>query len=349
MSAGDLLPEPWRGRWRRLRPLEGINSIKVKLGVLVVASVVATALITWYGLLVLDVWPRYTLPVAVLVSLAVTQVLAHGMTRPLRQMTRAAADMAAGRPAAPVHTGGRDEVAALARAFATMREEVSAAQDRRRDLLANVSHELRTPVAALRAQLENLVDGVRPADTDALEQLLRTTDTLADLVEDLLDLARADAGVTPLHREPVDVAVLLDDVVAQVGQVRPDRLVTVEAAPGLHVVADPRRLRQVVVNLLDNATRHAPPGTCVQVTAGLVPDVGFVLEVTDDGPGIPAAERESVFERFQRGEGAGRRGTGLGLAIARWVVTLHGGRIAVVPAPGHGCRVRVELPQSAPP
>ncbi|MFN8075312.1 MAG: HAMP domain-containing sensor histidine kinase [Kineosporiaceae bacterium] len=344
MSAGDLLPEPWRTWWRRWRPLERIGSIKVKLGVLVVTSVAATALLTWYGLLVLDVWPRYTLPLAVVVSLGITQVLAHGMTRPLRQMTRAAADMAADRPATPVPVGGRDEVGELARAFVSMREDLAEAQARRRDLLANVAHELRTPVAALRAQVENLVDGVRPADAAALEQLLTTTDTLADLVEDLLDLARAEAGATPILREVVPVAPLLASCVAQVRQVRPDRSVTVEVPDGLTVDADEHRLRQVVVNLLDNATRHTPPGTSVEVRAHTGDDARFVLEVTDDGPGIPADQRESVFGRVQRGDGAGERGTGLGLAIARGAVARHGGRIGVVPAPGRGCRVRVEIP-----
>ncbi len=196
----------------------------------------------------------------------------------------------------------------LARAFTGMRADVAAPDARRRELLANVGHELRTPVTALRAQLENLVDGVRPADAEALDQLLTTTDTLADLVEDLLDLARAEAGVVTLQRTDVAVAALLDDVVAQVAQVRPDRWVSVDGAQ-LVVAADEQRLRQVLVSLVDIATRHAPPGTTVEVTARLADlagrdgdgavgpnglgGAGLVLEVTDDGPGIPPEERES--------------------------------------------------------
>jgi signal transduction histidine kinase len=400
-----------------LRPLDLVGSIKVKLGLLVVVSVSATSLFTWYGLFVLGWWPRYTLPVAVLISLGVTQLLAHGMTSPLRQMTTAARRMAAGRPPSEVRATSRDEVGELARAFLAMSRDLAAADAQRRELLANVSHELRTPVAALRAQLENLVDGVRPADPTALTELLDQTLRLGALVDDLLDLARADAGVAPLERVPVDVAALVRDVVRQVGMARPGSGIAAEVQPGLVADADPVRLHQVLVNLVDNAARHCPPDGRVDVVARTDPDGALVLEVIDDGPGIPESEREAVFERFQRGTtaagagagtgvggagtaagstvsdgaiglgavagargsgpgldpgspvgggrgvpradavrgdggdgpvGGGRAddgGTGLGLAIARWAVELHRGRIAVIPAAGRGCRIRVVIPR----
>ncbi|NLT55061.1 MAG: HAMP domain-containing histidine kinase [Actinomycetales bacterium] len=356
-------PDP-RSPHRRLldlRPLDLVGSIKVKLGLLVVASVVATALLTWYGLLVLGWWPRYTLPVAVLVSLGVTQALAHGMTSPLRQMTAAAREMAAGRPAGAVRATSRDEVGELARAFLAMSRDLAAVDRQRRELLANVSHELRTPVAALRAQLENLVDGVRTADAEALAELLGQTERLGVLVDDLLDLARAEAGVAPLDRSEVDVAILVADVVRQVGIVRPDRRIAADVTPGLRADADPARLRQVLVNLVDNAARHSPDGGRVDVVGRAGPEGGLVIEVLDDGPGIPVEDREAVFERFQRGSGGEEDdhgsagggasnpdggGTGLGLAIARWAVSLHRGRIAVLTAPGRGCRIRVEIPRT---
>jgi len=295
------------------------------------------------------------------------------MTAPLRAMTAAAQDMAAGRPPRPVRTTGRDEVGDLARAFTAMSDDLAAADAQRRELIANVSHELRTPVAALRAQLENLVDGVREADAAALAELLASAERLGELVDDLLDLARTEAGVSPLQPGPVDVVELVAEVVAEVLATRPGRTVEQDIEPALLVTADRARLRQVLVNLLDNALRHG--GGRVSVGARASPadgpgGVGLVLEVGDDGPGIPADEREAVFERFHRGTvGApGERdgGTGLGLAIARWAVTLHGGRIRVLP-PGvtggaggtvgtggtasaggtvgaGGTRIRVELP-----
>jgi signal transduction histidine kinase len=336
-----------RERWRRLRedlrPLDPVRSIKVKLGLLVVASVASGALMTWYGLLILGWWPRYTLPVVVLVALLITQLLAHGMTSPLRQMTAATRRMAAGRAPGPVRTTSRDEVGDLARAFTAMAADLATVDAQRRELLANVSHELRTPVAAVRAQLENLVDGVREPDGPVLTELLDQVERLGTLVEDLLDLARAEAGASPLSPRPVEVCRLAEDVAAEVRAVHPGRTITVDVPGRLEARADPARLRQVLVNLVENAARHAPDGGRVEVRARPGPR-GLVLDVTDDGPGIPRREWDAVFERFRRG-GSGDGGTGLGLAIARWAVALHGGEIAVVPAPS-GCRIRAVLPRA---
>lgn len=336
-----------QGVWRDLRPLDPIRSIKAKLGLLVAASVVSSTVFTWYALFVLGLPVRYTLPVVVAVCLVITQVLAHGMTSPLRQMTAAAREMAAGRPVPPVRATSRDEVGELARAFTAMADDLLTADQQRKDLMANVGHELRTPVAAVRAQLENLVDGVRPADHEALAELLDQTERLGALVDDLLDLARAEAGVAPLVRRQVEVEPLVLDIVGQVTAVRTGRRVDVDVPPGLRADADPARLRQVLVNLVDNAVRHTPAGGRVDVRARSH-DGGLMLEVTDDGPGIPRDQWDAVFERFRRGPGTGiDGGTGLGLAIARWAVALHGGRIAVVPAP-RGCRIRAVLPPAPP-
>ena len=280
------------------------------------------------------------------------------MTAPLRQMIAAAREMAAGRTFTGVQTTSQDEVGELARAFTAMAAGHRAADAQRRELLANVGHELRTPVAALRAQLENLVDGVRPADAEALGEVLDQVQRMGVLVDDLLDLARVEAGAALLDRYEVPLRPLVEDVVAQVDKVRTGRILAVDVPSGLTADIDPARLRQVLVNLVDNAARHTPAGGRVDVTGVRTGDL-LVLEVTDDGPGIPPAERDTVFERFQRGAGGpvgtppnGLRadgGTGLGLAIARWAVSLHGGTIAVVPSPGRGARIRVEIPSSTDP
>ena len=321
----------------------------MKLGLLVAASVVASAVLTWYGLVVLGWYPRYSLPVAVVVALAITQLLARGMTAPLRQMTAAARAMAEGRPVPPVRATSRDEVGELARAFTAMASDLATADEQRRELLANVSHELRTPVAALRAQMENLVDGVRPGDQAALGEVLGQVERLASLLDDLLDLARVESGARSLERVPVRLEPLIAGIVAEAATVRPDRRIAVEVdPPDLVADADPRRVAQMLGNLVDNATRHARPGGQVLVSARRGDAGELVLEVTDDGPGIPPERREAVFERFRRGAtgeialtgaptagGAGQDGgTGLGLAIARWAVVLHGGRIAVVDTEG---------------
>ena len=148
--------------------------------------------------------------IAALVS---TQLLARGMTSPLRQMTAAARAMARGDYSGPVRATSRDEVGQLAEAFSVMAAELEQTDRTRRDLVANVSHELRTPVAGLRAQLENLVDGVTEPDPAALEVALTETERLSQLVDHLLDLSRLDAGVIHLDLEEVELTPFLHEVV----------------------------------------------------------------------------------------------------------------------------------------
>ncbi|HEX6341355.1 HAMP domain-containing sensor histidine kinase [Umezawaea sp.] len=325
------------------RPLDPVRSIKLKLGILLVASGAAGFAFFWSQIGWLPV--RSTVGSLVIV-LFTSQVLAHGMTRPLREMTAAARAMRAGDYSRRVRATARDEVGELASAFNRMAADLAAADQQRRELIANVSHELKTPITALRAVLENVVDGVAPADGPTMRTALVQTERLGRLVTELLDLSKVDAGVLALNHEEFEVEPLLADVVAEaeVAASAAKRGVhfTLEVSPpGATAVADPARLHQVVVNLLDNAARHGPADGRVDVRAVSTADE-LVVEVVDEGPGIAREDRERIFERFTRGERAGGGGTGLGLNIARWVVDLHGGSIAVVDGPG--CRIRVTLP-----
>jgi two-component system, OmpR family, sensor histidine kinase BaeS len=332
------------------QPLARVTSLKVKLGLLVAVSVtVASAVATLGRSGGVPVW--LSIPVTILLALAVTQLLAVGMTSPLRQMTEAARRMATGDYAVRITETSSDEVGELARAFNTMARDLGTVDRQRRELVANVSHELRTPLAALCAVLENLVDGVAPRDSDSLVAALDQAERMGRLVEDLLDLARVDAGKAPLAPEPVPIGPLLADAVAEarvLGRVV-EYDVRVEPA-GLVARADPERLRQLVANLLDNASRHSPAGGTVVVTAARTGD-RYRVEVHDQGPGIAVEDRERVFEPFgtlTATEGGG--GTGLGLAIARWVTDLHGGTIRFVDTENGegGARVRVDLPLEPP-
>lgn len=321
-----------RGWWDRLpRPLDPLASFKVKTTLLVGSAITLAAFTFWIG----ASWQfRWALLAALTTSMLFVQFLAHGMTSPLRQMTAAVRAMARGDYSIRVRATSRDEVGQLAAAFNQMAADLGAAEEYRRGLIGNVSHELRTPITALRAVLENIVDGVAEPDPETLRAALKQTERLGELVADLLDLSRIEGGAITLQLSRFGVAEFLRDAVAHA---------TVEVIvdpPGLTAVADPARLRQVVVNLVDNATRHSPPGGRVSVRAGVGP--GLQLDVRDDGPGIPASERERVFQRFTRGD-TSDGGTGLGLAIARWAVELHGGTIEVLDA-AHGCRIRVTIP-----
>ncbi|WP_433330469.1 HAMP domain-containing sensor histidine kinase [Spirillospora sp. CA-294931] len=346
-----------RRAWARLpRPLDPLRSIKLKFGMLSMVTATTATFIVLYGY-VAGFMARQTLPVGVLISMVVTQLIAHGMTAPLREMTAAARAMARGDYSRRVRATSRDEVGELALAFNRMAADLAEVDRQRREFVANVSHELRTPISALRAVLENVADGVTPPTPEVMESALDQTERLGRLVTQLLDLSRVDAGVAKLDLSAIDVGDFVTGVAAEAHAGYPDTLVEADVTPGLRAVADRDRLHQVLANLLDNAARHSPPGGTVTVRARpSTADGGLLLEVADEGPGIPPGERAHVFERFNRGAtpygtsygsrvGTPNGGTGLGLAIARWAVDLHGGDIHVVDSE-RGCHIRVLIPAS---
>jgi signal transduction histidine kinase len=341
-ALADLLP----------RPLDPVRSVKLKISILLIASGGAGLLYLWFQY-------RWLPPVVISLAtfaivLLTAQVLAHGMTRPLRAMTAAARAMAQGDYSLRVRATSRDEVGQLAVAFNHMAADLATADQQRRELIANVSHELRTPITALQCVLENLVDGVATPDPATLSTALSQTQRLGRLVTELLDLSRIDAGAVALDPEDVAVTELLAETVAEAevtARVTGRSVVfTTEVRPP-HLVArvDRSRMHQVLVNLLDNAARHGPPGSVVTVVARTEGE-RMVVEISDEGPGIEPEERDRVFHRFTRGERAVGGGTGLGLSIARWAVDLHGGRIVVAEAAdpvAPGCRIRITLPRVA--
>jgi signal transduction histidine kinase len=340
-------PQPGRGP-DAPRPLDAVGSIKVKLGLLVVASVVTAALVGAAGA-GSGVPLLLALPVTVALALGVTQLLAAGMVAPLREMTAVAQAMARGDYSGRIGTQASDEVGRLATAFNAMADDLATVDRERRELVATVSHEIRTPLAGLTALLENLADGVVPTDGPHVADALEQAERLGVLVSDLLELSRLDAGATRPDVRPVVLRDLVAATAREVAAGGRDVRFDVQVPETLSLAGDPMRLRQLVTNVLDNAARHGPaPGT-VLITGGGT-DGGVWLEVADAGPGVAPADRERAFERFGTLAGTQGGGTGLGLAIARWVATLHGGSLRFVdPAPGRGgARLRLELPAAPP-
>jgi len=330
-------------RWSRVmdalpRPLDPVPSLKVKVGLLLLCSGGAGLCVLWFGL---GMMPPKTTATAAIAAVLTSQILAHGMTSPLRQMTAAARAMARGDYSRRVRSTARDEVGQLADAFNHMADDLALADERRRELIANVSHELRTPISALRAQLENLADGVSTPDEESLRMALRQTERLGNLVTDLLDVSRLEAKAVELRTGWFAARSFLVDSAAATG-VDPDRL-DVDISPDLLIHADARRLEQVITNLVGNADQHGGPEGRIRLSARSNGDQ-LTIVVADSGPGIPPADRHRVFERFNRGDRAAGAGTGLGLAIARSAVELHNGTIAVVDTES-GCAIEVTLPQ----
>ncbi|MFR9796427.1 ATP-binding protein [Streptomyces sp. MS06] len=347
--------EPWGG----LRPF----SIKTKLGALVVIAVLITT-----GLLMIavrtDTELRFITVFSMIATLLITQFVAHSLTAPLDEMNAVARSISHGDYTRRVRENRRDELGDLAETINVMADELEAQDRQRKELVANVSHELRTPIAALRAVLENVVDGIAAADPETMRTALRQTERLGRLVETLLDLSRLDSGVVPLRARRFEVWPYLSGALkecnmaasarpgpASAGHTRTDVHLRLDVSPPeLSACADPERIHQVVANLVDNAVKHSPPHGRVTVRARRGPGPqSLELEVLDEGPGIPRSEWHRVFERFDRGSvtrphGPGSDGgTGLGLAIARWAVDLHGGRIRVAESE-RGCRILVTLP-----
>src|SRR5436190_3000698 len=198
-----------------VRGLAPVRSVKVKLGLLVGGSVMVAVVVTTIGEAG-GVPIALSVPVTVALALAVTQLLAVGMTSPLREMTEAARRMARGDYRGRVREDSTDEVGELARAFNQMAAELATVDREQRALVATVSHELRTPLAGLTAVLENLADGVVPTDGAHLDAAVEQARRLSALVTDLLDLSRVDAGIAALALGDVDLEALLDEAVADI-------------------------------------------------------------------------------------------------------------------------------------
>jgi signal transduction histidine kinase len=303
------------------------------------------------------VWWQFLLAgaIAAAVALFLARILARGMTAPLRDMAGAARRMARGEYGSTVAVRSRDEVGQLAAAFNRMAGELEGLERLRRDLVANVSHELKTPISALRAHLENLLDGVEEPNPALLAVMLNQADRLTRLVDQLLDLSRMESGDVPLQIEAVPLAPLVEQVVNEVAVSRPDGGRSLEIHNDVPIdlpplEADRERLHQVLFNILDNAFRFTPAGGAIRIRA-VREDGSCEVSVEDTGPGIPTEHLPLVFERFYRVDPSRSRddgGTGIGLAIARSVVEAHGGRIWAESGSGRGATFRFVVPMNAP-
>lgn len=285
--------------------------------------------------------------------------LIASMRRPLEELVAAAGRLAAGDRSARVKVGGLSETAALGAAFNEMADELEreASQrdqlDRMKDeFVLTASHELRSPLTSVQGFAELLMlerEKLSPAQADTVEIILDNSRHLVRLLNDLLDLARSDAGRLTIHPVLTEIGPLVEDAVRTMGAQAEGmgQLLECEIEPGLpQIEAEPDRIRQVLVNLLTNAHEYCPEGALIRVTAARFGDE-VELAVSDNGPGIPEEQLEHIFERFTRGDaGLTQRvgGTGLGLAISKSLVELHGGTLSAQSSPGEGSTFRVRLP-----
>jgi signal transduction histidine kinase len=289
--------------------------------------------------------------------------LIASMRRPLEELVDAAGRLAAGDRGARVEVGGLSETATLGAAFNEMAGELEREASRRDqldrlkdDFVLTASHELRSPLTSVQGFAELLMlerDSLTPRQIETVEIILDNCRHLVRLLNDLLDLARSDAGRLTIQPQPLEIGPLIDEVVRTMraqtdsaGQTLSERI-----EPGLPKVnAEQARIRQILVNLITNAHEYSPENANIEVSARAIGADLVEVSVKDNGPGIPAEQLEHIFERFTRGDaGLTQRvgGTGLGLAISKSLVELHGGSIAVDSEVGVGSTFSFRLPVAA--
>ncbi|MEW1776302.1 HAMP domain-containing sensor histidine kinase [Streptomyces sp. NPDC086777] len=285
------------------------------------------------------------------VTVAVTAVVAMRLVRPLRALTVAAQQPPELHARAPVRT--RDETGLLAEAFNDLTERRERLEEQRKAMVSDIAHELRSPLTNIRGWLEVTRDGLVDPDPALLGSLHEEALVLQRIIDDLQDLAAADAGTLRVHREPVRAADLVDQAAAahRVAADAAGVTLLTDTDNGAWLDADPVRMRQALGNLVSNAIRHTPAEGTVTLSARRAGD-DVVLTVTDTGPGIGVEDLPHVFERFWRAEKSRSRrtgGSGLGLPIVRHLLAAHGGTAEARSEPGKGAEFTLRLPAAPAP
>jgi heavy metal sensor kinase len=293
-------------------------------------------------------------PVALALAMGGGYLLMKRALRPVDEITHAAETITARNLSErlPLSDTG-DEIERLSATLNRMIERLEQSFHQITQFTADASHELRTPLTILRGELEVALreNELHPAARPVIESVLEETERLSKTVENLMTLSRFDSGQWKLDRSEFDLTRLCRETAEQMSLLAEDKGVQLECAAyqAVNVNADPSRLRQVLINLIDNAIKYTPAGGRVDITVGEQLNYA-IIDVTDTGQGIPAEALPHVFDRFYRVDKARSRelgGSGLGLAIAKSICELHGGNISVESRSSEGTRFRVEIPIEA--
>lgn len=285
--------------------------------------------------------------IAIGLALFLSTILIVQILRPLRALSRVTKSVAEGDMPDQVTVRTHDELGRLGNSFNQMLESLKRSETARQAMTADIAHELRTPVTIIQGTLEAILDGIYEASEETIAPIYDETLHLGRLIDDLRDLALAEAGELGLETEPVDIAELIQ-------QVSETAFLSREHAPNLHIDTpallpkiklDRKRFRQVIANLLSNAIRHTPADGDVTIRVRHI-NGEIEMSVSDTGSGIRSADLPHLFERFYRGDPARGRsaGSGLGLAIVKQWVEAHNGTIDAETREGGGARFVIHLP-----
>ena len=289
--------------------------------------------------------------IVMLIGVVLSLWVASASLRPLSLMAKDAATISHSAPGKRIaYDGPADELGSLATSLNAMLDRLERSYADQRRFVADASHELRTPVAIVRGNVE-LLRGGKLSEADAkesLEMMEAESARMTRLLDELLSLARLESAVHEF--QPLEVATLLEEGAARAHKLG-DRVIQSRCAPGLWVNGDPDLLDQALVNVLRNAVAHTKDGGHITLSCSATP-THAMLSVTDDGPGIPQADLDRIFDRFYRAQGprpGDGGGAGLGLAIASRLVDLHAGTMSVVNVHPTGACFTITLPRIAPP
>ncbi len=269
-------------------------------------------------------------------------LVSRKLTDPIKVLVRGIRAIRGGDLKERIPVASGDEIGTLTIAFNDMVSDLELQEELRRKLIANVAHELRTPIAAMRAELEAMLDEVLPLDKDQVGSLHEETGRLAFILDGIDSLTQAQASSLSLNRQVIEVVPLMKNIADRFQARALEEGISFEVLGGKETVAwvDPERLSQIIINLVGNAMRATPEGGTVTLAARENAD-GVEIEVLDTGGGIPVEVLPHIFERFYRGVDGG---LGLGLPIVKELVDAHGGEIAVTSEEGRGTVVKVLLP-----
>jgi len=275
-------------------------------------------------------------------ALVLSALFSKKLTDPVKELTRVAGQYSEGDLKARAPSGGEDEIGRLSRTFNRMAEHLMLQEELRKKLTANAAHELRTPLAAIRGELEGMMDGLIPLEKEGLQSLYAEATRLKGILDAMEELSHAEASALSLKKQRFELEPFLKTIIERFRKIFSGKGVdlVMDAGPGALINADPDKLSQILINLLANALKATPPGGSVRISAAH--ESGEIkIEVADTGAGISKEHLPHIFERFYKGE---KGGLGIGLTIVKELAEAHGARISVRSEPGKGSAFTLSFP-----
>ena len=347
---------PARHDWPRARKQLFPRAILGALFALLISTAICSGSIYLLESLVsgLDLPPRsvtFAIGLAVLTFLITAGFAGRNLRRfftPLDALLDASERLSAGEMDVQVRERGGPDMRALIRSFNSMVKQLRMQSEDRQNLLADVTHELRTPLTVIRGNIEGMLDGVYARDEQQLRELLRETQRMSELIEDLRILALAERGGLPIRKEPVDLTQLSSEILSTFRSQAEAKgidlkLTCPDDLPLIDI--DPLRIGQVLTNLLLNALHHTSQGDTIIIDITMTFESQAQISIIDSGEGIKPEDLPHIFDRFYKSHGS--KGSGLGLAIVQSLVEAHNGEITAESNPGEGTEMTVLLPANS--